>query len=58
MYVAERDSSNTKYQIRHHVQDNKHTKTAKKVALDKERKALEKEQEHDDRLRGSGTDGM
>lgn len=57
LYVAERDSSNAKYRIDHHAKDYKHTKTAKKVALDKERKKIAEEDNHDRDIRGCG-DGM
>ena len=57
LYLAERNSSNATYQIRHHAQDYKHTKTAKKVAIDKERKKAEQEYQHDADVRGCG-DGM
>ena len=57
LYKAERDSSNAKYRIDHHVKDYKHTKTAKKVAIDKERKKREQEYQHDAGVQGCG-DGM
>jgi hypothetical protein len=56
LYIAERNASNANFKIDMHVKDYKHTKTAKKVAIDKERKALEKERVHDDSVRGG--DGM
>jgi lipopolysaccharide export LptBFGC system permease protein LptF len=57
LYVAERNASNAKYRIDSHVKDNKHTKTAKKIALDKERKKIAEEDNHDREIRGCG-DGM
>jgi uncharacterized membrane protein len=52
LYVAERDGRNAIYRIGRHVEDYKHTKTAKKIAIDKERKELEKEHQHDRDVRG------
>ncbi len=52
MYIAERNASNAVLRISKHAKDYKHTKTAKKIAIDKERKALEKERVHDDSVRG------
>ena len=57
MYIAERNASNAKYQISCHAKDYKHTKTAKKVKVDKERKQREQEYQHDADVRGCG-DGM
>ena len=56
LYVAERDGRNACYRIGEHAKNYKHTKTAKKVAIDKERKQMEKERVHDDSVRGG--DGM
>jgi len=57
LYLAERNASNASYRINCHITDNKHTKTAKRIALDKERKELEKEELHSREIRGCG-DGM
>ena len=57
LYLAERNASNAGYQISCHVKDNKHTRTAKKIALDKERKELSEEELHSREVRGCG-DGM
>ncbi len=56
LYKAEREASNARYRIDSHVTDNKHTKTAKALKRDKERKQLEKEEGH--RNAGSWGDGM
>lgn len=56
LYVAERDGRNACYRISEHAKDYKHTKTAKKVAIDKERKKREQEYQHDHDVRGG--DGM
>jgi hypothetical protein len=58
LYVAERDGRNACYRIGEHVKDNKHTKTAKAIKRDKDRKKIEEESKltHSD-LPGYG-DGM
>lgn len=57
LYIAERNGSNAIYRIGSHAKDYKHTKTAKKVAIDKERKKIAEEDNHDRDIRGCG-DGM
>jgi collagenase-like PrtC family protease len=56
VYKAERDASNANFKIDRHGENYKHTKTAKKVAIDKERKKIEQEYQHDVDVRGG--DGM
>ncbi len=56
LYIVERDGRNACYRIGEHAKNYKHTKTAKKVAIDKERKQVEKEYQHDADVRGG--DGM
>ena len=56
LYTAERDCSNARRDIRMHIQDYKHTKTARKVAIDKKRKQAEQEYRDENNYRGG--DGM
>jgi len=57
LYLVERKASNTDFSLSMHIKNNKHMQTPKKIALDKERKELAKEELHSREIRGCG-DGM